>query len=25
VRFSWPYDDIEVAWDNLDAAQHSVS
>jgi hypothetical protein len=21
VRFSWPYDDIEVAWDNLDAAQ----
>lgn len=25
VRFSWPYDDIEVAWDNLDAAQRSVS
>jgi hypothetical protein len=25
VRFSWPYEDIEVAWDNLDAAQHSVS
>lgn len=21
VRFSWPYDDIEAAWDNLDAAQ----
>ena len=21
VRFSWPYDDIETAWDNLDAAQ----
>jgi MFS family permease len=25
VRFSWPYDDIEVAWDNLDAAQRSAS
>jgi hypothetical protein len=24
VRFSWPYDDIEVAWDNLDAAQKSL-
>jgi hypothetical protein len=25
VRFSWPYEDIEVAWDNLDAAQRSAS
>jgi len=25
VRFSWPYEDIEVAWDNLDAAQRSTS
>jgi len=25
VRYSWPYDDIEVAWDNLDAAQRSAS
>ncbi len=25
VRFSWPYEDIEVAWDKLEAAQHSVS
>jgi len=25
VRFSWPYDDIEAAWDNLDAAQRSIS
>jgi hypothetical protein len=25
VRYSWPYDDIELAWDNLDAAQRSVS
>jgi len=25
VRFSWPYEDIEAAWDNLDAAQRSAS
>jgi len=25
VRYSWPYDDIAVAWDNLDAAQRSAS
>lgn len=25
VRFSWPYEDIEVAWDKLDAAQSGAS